>query len=320
MSDDQPQQPQQQRRPPPTDAGILYFSRIPKDMRPNEIREFFTRFGPIFRQKFVVAATNTKRAQALRKKIGKNKALQFKEGWLEFTNFKDAKDAADQMNSEMVDVKRTRRASGDMWHIRCLPRGYRWEDLVTEMEGEKRVRRMKLQQELQREREINEAYRQLAMKELARRQGIVMVTNNNEDGAGENNNSNNNSSDKKKSSSSSSVVVSKNNADGSHVERDENILSVSDFVKEANSIPQQLMKFRRQRQQAAKKAFKEEQKQKKEAAQNGDDASSKNTNNKDTRGKGAVALKKKNTFVASAQNRIAKVYTSDGYRDLYSSS
>src|SRR3989338_8729705 len=126
-----------------------------------------------------------------RKKIGKSKALQFKEGWLEFTNFKDAKDSADQMNSEQVDVKRTRRASGEMWHIRCLPRGYRWEDLVTEMEGEKRVRRMKLHQELQREREINEAYRQLAMKEIARRQG-GFVSQEGEEGNNNKNETNNN--------------------------------------------------------------------------------------------------------------------------------
>lgn len=308
MSENNQEQQQQQPRRVPTDTGILYFSRIPKDMRPNEIRIFFTRFGPIFRQKFVVAATNTKRAQMLRKKIGKNKALQFKEGWLEFTNFKDAKDAAEQTNSEQVDVKRTRRASGEMWHVRCLPRGYRWEDLVTEMEGEKRLRRMKLQAELQREREINEAYRQLAMKELARRNGSFAE--NAEQQESDNNNNNNDDSRKKKPQTS--VVVSKNDADGSHVERDENILSVSDFVKEANGIPGQLMKFRRQRQQAAKKAYKEEQRRKNQE-------SDPTSTSKDTNGKGASALKKKNIFVASAQNRIAKVYTNDGYRDLYRS-
>lgn len=230
----------------------------------------------------------------LRKKIGKNKSLQFKEGWLEFTNFKDAKEAAEQMNSQQVEVKRTRRAAGEMWNCRCLPRGYRWEDLVTEMEGEKRLRRMKMQAELQREREINEAYRQLAMKELARRKGGDIGT-----GGG----SNNNSDDKDNATSGKG---------GEGVERDENILVVGDFVKEANSIPAQLMKFQRQRRQAAKKANKEREEQKSAKASGIDEKKSSVAS--------VGAHKKKNSVVSVApSNRIAKVYTSEGYRDLYSS-
>ncbi len=52
--------------------------------------------------------------------------------------------------------------------MRCLPRGYRWADLVTEMEGEKRMRRMQIAAELEREYEVNEQYRKLALREIAR--------------------------------------------------------------------------------------------------------------------------------------------------------
>ena len=283
-----------------SDTGILFFSRVPRDMRPSEIREIFTRFGPIFRQKFVVFETNTKKAQMLRKKIGKSKSLQFKEGWLEFNKFEDAKDAATQMNAQPVDVKNTRRAAGELWACKVLPRGYRWEDLVTEMEGEKRLRRMKIQAELQREKEINEAYRQLAMQELARRK---QQQQNNDDG----NDHDQNSSPKNNNSNQQQDV-----------ERDDNVLTISDFVKEANSIPAQLMKFKRKRHQEVKKA----QKEKQAAAK----ASSSNETKKPSEG-GVAAVapgKKTNTKVAasnliSSKNKIAKVYTSDGYRDLYNS-
>ncbi len=59
-----------------TTTGVLYFSRVPRDMRPNEIREFFQRFGEIFRQKFIVAATKTRAGQnCWAKKIGKKPRL-----------------------------------------------------------------------------------------------------------------------------------------------------------------------------------------------------------------------------------------------------
>lgn len=149
-------------------TGILYFSRVPRDMRPSEIRDYFSsRFGPVFRQKFVAEAMNTKAAQAIKRRLGKSKALQFQEGWLEFTEYKHAFDAARQMNAQPVEVKRKRRAAGEQWCVRCLPPSYRWSDLVTEIEGEKRLRRLKINAELQREREINEAYRVVAMRQIA---------------------------------------------------------------------------------------------------------------------------------------------------------
>lgn len=151
-------------------SGILYFSRVPRDMRPSEIRDYFqTRFGEVFRQKFVADATNTKTAQAIKRRAGKSKALQFREGWLEFTQYRHALEAARQMNSQPVEVKRTRRAAGEMWCVRCLPPSYRWADLVTEVEGEKRLRRLKINAELQHERELNERYRQRAYKVIAKR-------------------------------------------------------------------------------------------------------------------------------------------------------
>lgn len=285
-----------------TDTGILFFSRVPRDMRPSEIRDFFSRFGSMFRQKFIVFETNTKKAQMLRKKIGKSKSLQFKEGWLEFTNFLDAKEAAEQMNAQPVNVKNTRRAAGELWACKVLPRGYRWEDLVTEMEGEKRLRRMKIQAELHREKEINEAYRQLAMQEISRRKHQHHDHHNSNDDDSENNNK---------------------QQQQQQPERDDNVLQVSDFVKEANSIPAQLMKFKRKKHQELKKATKAKQdaKAKGTAATKGESSH---------QGLDAVAGKKKNTAVAASSNsqnqnnnnsnnRLAKVYTADGYRDLYNS-
>jgi ESF2/ABP1 family protein len=96
-------------------TGILYFSRVPRDMRPQEIRSYCSRFGEVFRQRFVAAATNTKQAKFARKRLGKDRALQFTEGWVEFYHFADAHTAAEQMNAQPVQVKRRRQCSGELW-------------------------------------------------------------------------------------------------------------------------------------------------------------------------------------------------------------
>lgn len=150
--------------------GVIYFSSVPTDMRPAEIRNEFERFGPIHRHKFV-AAPNKKNAgssattamKGLRSNglVGNMVAkggLQFIEGWLEYDSSAEAQEAANQMNAKEVFVKRRRRCHGQVWNVKYLP-GFQWSDLISERETERRADRLEAYEERVKERRLNEQFR-----------------------------------------------------------------------------------------------------------------------------------------------------------------
>jgi ESF2/ABP1 family protein len=137
-------------------------------MRPTEVRDVFERFGPIGRQKFVLAENGKggaasshagKRASGLLSGVTKG-GVQFVEGWIEFMSADDAKEAADQMNARSVVVKRRRRCYGESWNVKHLP-NFQWSDLVSERESERRATRVEAYEERVKERRMNEQYRRL---------------------------------------------------------------------------------------------------------------------------------------------------------------
>lgn len=171
-----PAAPSGARRP---QRGVVYFSSVPANMRPNEVRAEFERFGEIFRQKFVPfgrndksseaaaaliagGATTKKSTNASSKKAQKEaeRNVQFKEGWLEYLYADDARNAVDQMNAHPVFVRRGRRAHGCTWMCRFLE-GFQWSDLLAELEGERRSARLEAYEERMRERKLNEQFRSL---------------------------------------------------------------------------------------------------------------------------------------------------------------
>jgi hypothetical protein len=151
--------------------GVVYFSSVPTDMRPVEVRLEFERFGPVLRQRFVAAPTKTtggaaataalagKRASGLSGPVS-NRGLQFVEGWLEFADADHAREAALQMNSQAVFVRRRRRCHGESWHVKYLE-GFQWGDLMSEREAARREERMEAFEERLKERKMNEQYRRL---------------------------------------------------------------------------------------------------------------------------------------------------------------
>ncbi|CCW71955.1 unnamed protein product [Phytomonas sp. Hart1] len=134
--------------------GVLYFSSIPRDIRPHEVRLHFNRFGKILRMKFVPYPKKERRPG------GPLLPLQYKEGWMEFASSQDAKFAAAAMNGNPVDCKRQRRCYGQLWMVKYLEHFY-WNTLLEEQEGCRRMRRAAEVEARQAECEINEAYRRL---------------------------------------------------------------------------------------------------------------------------------------------------------------
>lgn len=165
-------------RAPATRRGVLYFSTIPTNMRPSEVRNEFERFGPIFRQKFVPLRKSTstvvdKRVRSRALGIVSNSVgLQFAEGWLEFLDEADARAAADQMNATEVFVKRRRKCAGELWTVRFLE-GFHWGDLISEAESERRKERLEGYEERVKERRLNEEYRARASRDFKKRQQVT---------------------------------------------------------------------------------------------------------------------------------------------------
>ncbi|AYU82940.1 Pre-rRNA-processing protein ESF2 [Leishmania donovani] len=147
----------EERYAPPSQRGVLYFNTIPRDMRPQEIRLHFNRYGEIRRMKFIPFPKKARRPG------GPLLPLQYKEGWMEFTSASDAQHAAQCMNGQPIDVKRQRRCYGQLWTVRFMD-GFTWDSLLEEAEGKRRARRAAEVEARRAERSMNEAYRRMVMQ------------------------------------------------------------------------------------------------------------------------------------------------------------
>jgi hypothetical protein len=148
--------PQKERHEP---RGLVYFSSLPIDMRPSEIRTVFSKYGETFRQKFVPFAV---------KEGGKKSSkapIRFKEAWLEFLHASDAQRAAEGLNATPVQTKRHRRSHGVLWTVRCLGPTFQWSHLVSEGEEARRDDKMAEYEERQKERKMNEEFRRMVQRQ-----------------------------------------------------------------------------------------------------------------------------------------------------------
>lgn len=138
------------------ERGVIYFSSIPRNMRPVEVRLHFNRFGDITRMRFIPMPKKERRPG------GPLLPLQFKEAWIEFAHANEARRAAREMNSTPVECKRQRRCYGQLWTVKYLDE-FRWDMLAEERECERRMRRANEVQARSAERQANELYRKMML-------------------------------------------------------------------------------------------------------------------------------------------------------------
>lgn len=142
---------------PRCQRGVVFFSSIPRDMRPPEVRNYFNEFGTILRMKFVPYPKKERRPG------GPLLPLQYREGWMEFAKAADAEQAAARMNGSPVQCKRQRKCFGQLWTVKYMS-DFSWDGLVEEQEGHRRARRAAEVEARRYERDTNEAYRRLVME------------------------------------------------------------------------------------------------------------------------------------------------------------
>ncbi|EAS06109.1 Pre-rRNA-processing protein esf2, putative (macronuclear) [Tetrahymena thermophila SB210] len=135
--------------------GVCYLSRIPPYMKATYIRKLLEPYG-IER---VYLAAEDDRKRKMRIKNGGNKRRCYTEGWVEFKDKRIAKRVALSLNCTKM-VQKTRNFYGeDLWNIKYLPK-FKWENLTERLNYQNRVRKEKLQQELQISKKEQDFYRQ----------------------------------------------------------------------------------------------------------------------------------------------------------------
>ncbi|MCJ1382303.1 RNA-binding ATPase activator esf2 [Xylographa soralifera] len=145
-------------------TGVLYLSRIPPFMRPSTIRHLLTPYGDISR---LFLTPEPPAVYARRIKAGGNKKRSFIDGWVEFASKKHAKICAETLNGETIGGKKGGWYRDDIWNVKYL-RGFKWSDLMEQVQGEEKAREGRMRAELQREQRERKAF--LGNVELAKRE------------------------------------------------------------------------------------------------------------------------------------------------------
>jgi ESF2/ABP1 family protein len=166
----------------PSLRGVVYLSSVPREMSTSEVKKCFLAYGDIFRSRFVpyetaeaASAREEEKKRAKKLALGKSSGppTSYREAWLEFVKAEDAEFAAKSLNGTAVDVKRTRKAYGELWNVKYLP-GFTWEDLVNEAESKRRELKQRRFLMLKQERRNNELFRKLVREKKEQREQAKM--------------------------------------------------------------------------------------------------------------------------------------------------
>ncbi|RHZ25464.1 hypothetical protein DYB31_006759 [Aphanomyces astaci] len=134
--------------------GVLYMSRVPPFMKPDQVRRLLSEYGAIGR---IYLVEEDKTARKRRLKSGGNRQVNFTEGWIEFKFKKDAKRVAKALNTTPIGGKKRSKYHDDMWNLKYL-KGFQWTHLTEKVAYENRVRDQKLRLEVAQAAKENAAF------------------------------------------------------------------------------------------------------------------------------------------------------------------
>lgn len=154
--------------------GIIYLSRIPPYLTPSHLRTLLAPYGELNR---IFLTPEPDKHLALRRRNGGNKKRNFVDGWVEFIHKRDAKAAAELLNSQTIGGKKGGWYRDDIWSMRYL-RGFKWDDLMEQRAAETKEREGRMRAEVAQVTRENKRFQQNvkharmveAMQEKRRRQ------------------------------------------------------------------------------------------------------------------------------------------------------
>jgi len=120
-------------------TGVIYFSSLPPYLRPFALKHMletrsFTGITKVFLNPAVPSASAPRRRS--------NKRKTYTDGWVEFASKKTAKLCAETLNATIVGGKKGGWYHDDVWNIKYL-RGFKWADLMEQVQREKSEREAK---------------------------------------------------------------------------------------------------------------------------------------------------------------------------------
>lgn len=135
-------------------SGVVYLSRIPPFMKPEQVRHLLSQHGQVRR---VYLAKESEAEWRARRRAGGNKRRKYTEGWVEFVDRRDARRVARTLNLQPVGGKRRSPWYEDLWNIKYL-KGFRWTDLTERLAQERRTREQRLRAEISHLKRENTLY------------------------------------------------------------------------------------------------------------------------------------------------------------------
>ncbi|KAL4807560.1 hypothetical protein BDV18DRAFT_135540 [Aspergillus unguis] len=120
-------------------TGVVYFSSLPPYLKPFALKSLLeTRgFEPITK---VFLSPEVRPSSAPRRRSNKRKT--YSDGWVEFASKKTAKIAAETLNATIVGGRKGGWYHDDVWNMKYL-KGFKWADLMEQVQRERSEREAK---------------------------------------------------------------------------------------------------------------------------------------------------------------------------------
>lgn len=129
-------------------TGVLYLSRIPPFLKPSALRSLLLPYAPHgLNRLFLTPEDPTSHRSRIRS--GGNKKRTFTDGWVEFNSKRDAKIAAETLNTRIIGGKKGGWYHDDVWNVKYL-RGFKWRHLTEQTNSENAERAARMRVEIRR--------------------------------------------------------------------------------------------------------------------------------------------------------------------------
>lgn len=120
-------------------TGVIYLSTVPPYLKPSALKSMLEQrgFAPITR---VFLTPYTPPPSAPRRRSNKRKS--YTDGWVEFASKRTAKICAQTLNASIIGGKKGGWYHDDVWNMKYL-RGFKWGDLMEQVQRERSEREAK---------------------------------------------------------------------------------------------------------------------------------------------------------------------------------
>ena len=153
--------------------GVIYMSRIPKNMNPTIVRDLLADYGEITRL-YLAEDEASARAKAKAEERGAKRNAYFHEGWIEFADKKLAKRVAASLNNTSISNKKKSKYHDELWNLKYL-RKFQWDYLTEKFAYERRIREAKIKASMVQAKKDNAEYAELVERGKAAKHALERI-------------------------------------------------------------------------------------------------------------------------------------------------